>query len=360
MKKIVLISCALLMAAQVWAEKKNLKITGKVSDMDSGIVVMGTLSDNKFDTMRFKNHSFVYEGFISEASPMVIADDKKRYQIFFADPNSKIEMEVQMQNMNVSSIKGSVSNDTMRRLTGLQEPMHQAAQQIQQAYQRPGINQDSLSQIMGLISQELQRTFRQFIREHAEMEISAFAVYSSLANDRNLNIAFADTLIGMLKGKARTSFYGKECDKLVNKIKAVTKGYMAPDFTLKDSSGKPYTLSKYRGKYVLLDFWASWCGPCKAEIPHMKKAYSAYHDKGFEIISISINAKEDAWRTALKQFQMPWVHILDVRGEKGSTTDLYHTPTIPKTLLLDKTGMIIDTDLRGTMLEQKLSQLLTD
>ena len=147
--------------------------------------------------------------------------------------------------------------------------------------------------------------------------------------------------------------------KMLSKLRAIEVGYMAPDFTLPDSTEKKkYTLSALRGKYVLLDFWASWCGPCKAEIPYLKKAYTNFHHKGFEIMSVSLDDKKDKWTSALKQFQMPWIQVSDIKGFSSIVNDLYHVPSIPKTLLLDKTGKIIATDLRGDALNKKLEELL--
>jgi thiol-disulfide isomerase/thioredoxin len=108
----------------------------------------------------------------------------------------------------------------------------------------------------------------------------------------------------------------------------------------------------------LIDFWASWCGPCKAEIPYLKTAYNNFHKKGFEIISVSLDDKKDKWTAALRQYQMPWIHISDVKGFQSQVNSLYHVPSIPKTLLLDKTGKIIATDLRGEALDRKLEELL--
>ncbi|MBL7753543.1 MAG: AhpC/TSA family protein [Chitinophagaceae bacterium] len=362
MKYVLLLSLSLLLgfSTSTLAQKKNLQIKINVADADSGRLILGTLSDNKYDTLKFRNHQCVFSRKIDEAGPMVISDEQRQYKIFFVDPGSTMELDLTLASMNLTRVSGSASNDIMTQLNVAQEPYHLAARDIQQKMQQPGANMDSLNQLIQLINVELKRTFRKHLADHADLEAMAFLVYSSMANDRNLNIGFADSLINTLQGKAKTCYYGQECIKLLSKQKAVTKGYKAPDFTLKDSSGKAYTLSKLKSKYILIDFWASWCGPCKAEIPHMKQAYAKYHSKGFEILSVSIDAKEDAWRQALRQFQMPWIHVLDIRGQKGSTMDLYHTPSIPKTLLIDAQGMIIDTDLRGPMLEQRLSELLHD
>jgi thiol-disulfide isomerase/thioredoxin len=233
--------------------------------------------------------------------------------------------------------------------------VQQIAQQVSQQFQAPNANKDSINQVLQNLNGILKNNFFSFLKEQGGSEVAAFVVYSSIMNERSLTLHVADTLYQFLHDNARTGFYGKELSKTMNKLKSVEPGYIAPDFTLADSNGKAYTLRKIKSKYILLDFWASWCGPCKAEIPYMKKAYEKFHSKGFEIVSVSIDAKKDAWLAALKQFQMPWIHLLEA---DHIVSDLYHFPTIPKTLLMDDKGTILAADLRGELLDKKLEELL--
>ncbi len=142
-----------------------------------------------------------------------------------------------------------------------------------------------------------------------------------------------------------------------------SKGFLAPDFTMKDTLGNPVTLSSLRGKYVLLDFWASWCGPCRAENPNVVKAFKKYHDKNFIIVSVSLDnaTSKKAWLAAIAKDGLNlsgWVHLSDLKFWDTPAAKLYGIKAIPANFLLDKEGKIIDKNLRGEALDKKLEQVL--
>ncbi|MDO5975513.1 TlpA disulfide reductase family protein [Flavivirga jejuensis] len=134
-------------------------------------------------------------------------------------------------------------------------------------------------------------------------------------------------------------------------------GAFAIDFTQNNEKGNPIKLSDFRGKYLLLDFWASWCAPCRAENPNLVTAYKKYHDKGFEILAVSLDKKREAWLKAIKQENLPWSHVSDLKGFENEVARLYNVHSIPKNLLIDPKGKIIAINLKGYILEEKLSQI---
>ncbi|MEO6489035.1 MAG: TlpA disulfide reductase family protein [Ferruginibacter sp.] len=135
-------------------------------------------------------------------------------------------------------------------------------------------------------------------------------------------------------------------------------GSMAPDFTMNDIKGKPFSLSQLKGKYVLIDFWASWCGPCRSENPNLVAAYNRYKDKNFTILGVSLDEDKDAWLKAIKADDLSWNHISDLKGWMSEASALYGFDGIPYNVLIDPEGKIIASSLRGSDLDIKLSEVL--
>ncbi|HXS36004.1 MAG TPA: TlpA disulfide reductase family protein [Flavipsychrobacter sp.] len=135
-------------------------------------------------------------------------------------------------------------------------------------------------------------------------------------------------------------------------------GAIAPDLNLPTPEGKMVSLSSLKGKYVLLDFWASWCGPCRAENPNVVAAYNKYKDKKFVILSVSLDNNKNAWLAAIKKDNLTWTHVSDLKGWESSAARVYDIESIPSNFLIDPSGKIIDRDLRGDALEERLSSIL--
>jgi len=144
----------------------------------------------------------------------------------------------------------------------------------------------------------------------------------------------------------------------IARIRGLMMGGVAPDIALNDTTGAAIPLSSLRGKYVLIDFWASWCGPCRMENPNVVKMYNKYKDKGFTIYSVSLDQNRDSWVRAIRNDNLTWTHVSDLRYWQSAAAQQYGVTGIPKTFLLDKEGKIIAKDLRGPALEQKLEEIL--
>jgi len=162
-----------------------------------------------------------------------------------------------------------------------------------------------------------------------------------------------------LSASLRESKAGVTYQKYLDVLKSVMVGKMAPDFAQADTSGKMVSLSSFKGKYVLLDFWASWCGPCRAENPNVVKAFNNYKGKNFTILSVSLDrpGKRDAWVKAIKTDGLAWNHVSDLKFWDNDAAKLYGIQAIPQNLLLDPNGKIIAKDLFGDDLEKKLAEL---
>jgi peroxiredoxin len=138
----------------------------------------------------------------------------------------------------------------------------------------------------------------------------------------------------------------------------VRPGQAAPDVELPNTKGEMVKLSSFKGKVVLLDFWASWCFPCRASIPTVNKLYAKYKDKGFEVVGLSVDSKKNDWLRAVKSLKMKYTQINDNGGWNSKAAALYGVEAIPATFLIDKTGKIIAIDAEGAELESRIAALL--
>lgn len=136
-------------------------------------------------------------------------------------------------------------------------------------------------------------------------------------------------------------------------------GKLFTDLEEADVNGEMHKLSEYvgKGRWVLVDFWASWCGPCRAEMPNVVANYEKYHDKGFDIVGLSFDKSKDAWVRAISDLQMPWIHLSDLKGWQSVASSVYNIRSIPASLLIDPKGKIVAVDLRGELLGEKLKEI---
>ena len=146
--------------------------------------------------------------------------------------------------------------------------------------------------------------------------------------------------------------------KRVEVLKKVAIGEIAPDFTQNDPDGNPVALSSLRGNYLLVDFWAAWCGPCRRENPNIVEAYNKYHEKGFDILGVSLDNSKDDWLKAIEDDKLTWHQVSDIKGWGNEAAQMYGISSIPSSLLLDPDGKIIAKNLRGEDLHIKLEELL--
>ncbi|HEU4633425.1 MAG TPA: TlpA disulfide reductase family protein [Flavisolibacter sp.] len=186
------------------------------------------------------------------------------------------------------------------------------------------------------------------------------AVYLLNGYVNRMELDKVESLYAILSPKFKDTRVGISIAKGIEARKITAIGKIAPDFTQPDTSGKEVKLSDLRGQYVLVDFWASWCGPCRAENPNLVKTFNQFKDKGFTVLGVSLDqpGKKDAWLAAVQKDNLTWTQVSDLKFWENEAAILYGIKAIPSNLLLDPQGRIIAKDLRGEELARKLSELL--
>ena len=255
--------------------------------------------------------------------------------------------------------------DNEKILTEMRRPYRKIADSIMKVYNSwtPEQRKDTtLTKPLGPIMRSSQAGYdsvsRLFINRHLNSAVS-LPVFKEVELVYNFNPDSAEVKFARFPEKLRSSPLGKQLASIIEIGKKTNTGVMAMDFSEPDTAGKTVKLSDFRGKYVLVDFWASWCKPCRAENPNMLKAYNKHKRNNFTILGVSLDDSDGrrAWLGAVYKDGLPWTQVSELKGFKAKSAVLYGVSAIPTNFLIDPSGKIIARNLRGEDLEKKLTEL---
>jgi peroxiredoxin len=264
-----------------------------------------------------------------------------------------------------ANIAGSPINDDNKNLKAQLKVIVDKAKKITDetqkataAQQRSAAFQNATQAKYSVLQNEQKTVLKNFITTHPDSYISLLALSS--VSGPTPDIADVEPLYNLLSADLKNTEGGKQLKISIDALKLTAIGALAPDFSQNDVNGLPVQLSSFRGKYVLIDFWASWCGPCRQENPNVVKLYNKYKGKNFTVLGVSLDKAGDksAWLAAIKGDGLTWTQVSDLKGWSNLAASLYGVQSIPQNFLIDPQGKIVAKGLRGDDLDHKLEELL--
>jgi peroxiredoxin len=314
----------------------------------------GTLTDPVMGSLRAK-----YQEVPGAKSIKAISYNRDIKQVFLE--NSKIKVS-SVDSFANATIKGSKSHAAYVSWTDLtkEETAQSAAlnKEYSEYYKKKDqAGMDRIDAAFDKLTEQKNIKNKQYLKDNASSPIAMFVLKQYAGYD--INADDVEPLFLALPELLRASPAGKDMSEKIETAKKTGIGKMAMDFTQNDTLGNPVSLSSFRGKYVLIDFWASWCGPCRQENPNVVKAFNAYNGKGFTVLGVSLDqpTAKDKWMKAIHDDNLTWTQVSDLKYWKNDVAVQYGIQAIPQNFLIDPQGKIVGKNLRGEALNKKLAEL---
>lgn len=358
MRKLLLSIVAASMTLAACNAQSGYKVTGTVEGMPDGKAIIATVNGSSLDTLAkadVKNGSFEFTGNVSEPTGAYIMVIGQRGAIPFMLENANITVNAGQAGLTVTGSEGQKIYD---QFMAINTTTQQEAMKLQQEYQAANGDQAKMQAVQEAYAKlmtDAQAKETELIKANPDSYVSTFVIVSSMGQMEYEQLKERYNLLGE---KAKASAQGKAIAAQIAKLESTAIGQIAPNFTITTPEGESISLYDIKGKVKLVDFWASWCGPCRGENPHVVEIYKEYHPKGLEIFGVSLDNNKEAWVKAIADDGLVWKHGSDLKGWQSAPAQLYSVSGIPHTVLLDENNKIIAKNLRGDELKQKIAELL--
>ena len=314
----------------------------------------------KLDSTNIKEGKFSFKGNVATPEMWYLTFKGTQLLLPFFVENSTIDLTVYTDSIESSVVTGSATHDIYKKYLGKADNLNKKMDDVYTEYKKAReINDTASMNKLDAQSTELDKEMKKMIVDFAkENKTSVVAPYLILKNSWQFELPELEDISATFDTNLRGSSYFQSVMTRIDVLKKVAIGQPAVEFTMNDSLGNPVALSSFRGKYLLIDFWASWCSPCRGENPNVVRAYQGYNTKGFDVLGVSFDKNRAKWIQATKDDNLTWTHVSDLQYWGNAAGKLYGINSIPSNVLLDRDQKIIAKNLRGEDLQKKLAELL--
>jgi peroxiredoxin len=360
-----------LFSCSTSVQKGQFTVTGELKNTPDQKIYLEELYFSQkdpavLDTAEIKNGKFSLTALAPEEGLYRLRLEKSEAAFIFINDQPAIPFSSDLNSLSLENAKfNSPANYLLRSFMVDIEKQRKELEDkasILQQYKNP-LPSDSTYQVMQLDIIDKQAKFQQNVLRYIDTTSNAVMALFSLGYTRDIEPEKIETAVGGLTKRFPTNqaiaTIVAQYKQLIAQNKSLPKiGGIAPDITMADTSGKAFSLSMLRGKYVLVDFWASWCGPCREENPNVVNAYQEFKNKNFTVLGVSLDKQKAEWTKAVEDDHLTWYHISDLKYWNSAAVAPYGIEGIPYNVLLDPQGKIIAMNLRGNDLKIKLSELI--
>ncbi len=361
-RTILLITLPLIVFA--CSKQTQYDISGNIKNMNKVPVTLQKTQDGEWSTVdsaQVEFGEFSFQGKLKHPQMMRLVVGQNQGKIKFFAENADISIKAKKDSLSSAQVKGSQVHRKYKDFQGQLKDFNHKLEKARQAYQKAHKKEDEKAMEQAgkryrKISEDRRAFVKEYVGKNGDSYLAPYLTRKYLMTF--LKYKQLDSLYSNFTPKVKKTKYARSLKERRDVLKRTQIGKEYIDFTLPDTSGQAVSLSDHVGDgYVLLDFWAAWCGPCRKENPNLVDAYQKYHDQGFEIVGVSLDKSKKAWVNAIHQDNITWPQVSDLQYWDNKASNKYGIVSIPSNFLINKEGKIVDKNLRGEKLEEKLKEI---